>query len=101
MSFDTKAIGARIKQIRCDRGITAVKAAAELNISLGYYRKIEAGERGISVCNIVLISDFLGVTTDYLIKGTPVNQEIADELGKVIDKLSGLEIQLRNRQLPL
>ena len=94
MTFDSIATGSRIKAVREDHGITAVKASSELNISLGTYRKIESGERGLSVDVLLLISEYFGVSTDYILKGYVVDKPSSDEIAYIIARLKSLQQKL-------
>ena len=94
MTFDSVAAGSRIKSVREEHGITAVKASDELNISLSTYRKIESGERGLSVDVLLLISEYYGVSTDYILKGYVADRPSSDEITYIIAKLKALQKKL-------
>ena len=91
MTFNSAETGNRIKAIRKRCKITAVKASNDLAIALGTYRKIESGERGMSVDNLLMIAEYYGVTTDYLLKGESSNRCIGLEIDHIIEKLQILK----------
>ena len=70
--FDMKACGARIKELRKKNNETQETMACNLYISQDHIRKIESGKSGASIDLLIDISQFLDVSTDYLLKGTPV-----------------------------
>ena len=98
MTFDAKATGTRIYHLRRAKALTAVKIARELGMSEGTYRKIESGERGMSVSNLLLICEYFDVSTDYILKGElpycPADMELTD----IIERLRKLKEKL---ELPL
>ena len=70
--FDMKACGARIKELRKKNNETQETMACNLYISQDHIRKIESGKSGASIDLLIDISQLLDVSTDYLLKGTPV-----------------------------
>ena len=70
--FDMKACGARIKELRKKNNETQETMASNLYISQDHLRKIESGKSGASIDLLIDISQLLDVSTDYLLKGTPV-----------------------------
>ena len=69
MNYDIKRSGERIRQLRIQNGFTQEKIANALNIDQSYYGRIETGKRGCPVELFVQLSDFFGVSLDYLILG--------------------------------
>lgn len=69
MNYDMKKSGTRIRQLRVKSGLTQEKVAATLNIDRSFYSRIEAGKNGCSVDLFIQLSDFFGVSLDYLIMG--------------------------------
>ncbi len=67
-----------LKEIRKRKGYSQLKVAFDLNISreaLSYY---ENGKRSPDIRMLCLLSDYYGVSIDYLIRG----EEFADRGGK-------------------
>lgn len=62
-------LGSRIKAERQSRGITQEQLAERVDISTNFMSLIENG-RNMSVETLVRVSDFLGVTADYLLNDT-------------------------------
>ncbi len=50
MYYNTKASGARIRELRIAKNLTQDDLAEHMNVSLGYISFIESGKRGCSVC---------------------------------------------------
>lgn len=65
----------RIQQLRKARGLSQEKLAEHLGVSRQAVTKWENGQSTPDVDKIIAMSDFFGVTTDYLLKG--IEQEAA------------------------
>ena len=59
----------RLKQLRKEKGLKQVTLAESLGVSKGTVAMWETGKREPSLEKVGEISDLLGVSTDYLIKG--------------------------------
>ncbi len=64
-----KGMGQRIKKQRKAVKLTQEKIAEELNISVKHFSEVERGIAGLSVENLIKLSDILGVSIDYMVKG--------------------------------
>lgn len=62
----TVELGARIKELRNQKGISQEKFALDIGMDRTYFASVEAGRRNISIINIKKISDGLGVTLSEL-----------------------------------
>lgn len=62
-------IGQRMKDKRKRLGLTQEQMAEKLNVSLKHYGGVERGIAGLSVENLIEVSEILGINLDYLIKG--------------------------------
>lgn len=67
-----KEMGKRLKVERKKYHLTQENIAEMLDISVKHYSEVERGITGLSVENIIKISNILNVTTDYLLKGITV-----------------------------
>ena len=63
-------IGLRLKQARRDNPLTQEKISELLGISQKHYSEAERGITGLSVKDLIKISDILSVSLDYLLKGS-------------------------------
>lgn len=63
------SIGKRIKEIREGRGIKAIFVARQIGVSAATISEIERERCNPTVTQLVALSNFYGVTTDYLLKG--------------------------------
>ena len=73
------ALGDRIKQRREELGWTQETLANQAGLSKGFLSDIENGKRGIGANSLLDIAQVLGVSLDYLMKGSeesPAMQEI-------------------------
>ena len=57
----------RLKQARKARGLTAQQMADALGTGLRNYRKYESGDARPTLDGLVIITDMLEVSTDYLL----------------------------------
>jgi transcriptional regulator with XRE-family HTH domain len=62
-------IGARVREMRKERGITAKFVAKKIGLSQAMLSEIEREKSGVTVQQVVALADFFGVSTDYLIRG--------------------------------
>jgi transcriptional regulator with XRE-family HTH domain len=60
-------IGTRIKKLRLRRGWTQVVMAEHVGIDRSFLADVERGKRNISVLNLALIAEGLGVTLAKLL----------------------------------
>lgn len=67
--YDVKESGKRIKELRKQAGYTQETFAAKINMSHRTYSGIESGAHSTSIETFVDISNTLGCTLDYIIKG--------------------------------
>ena len=70
MYYNTKASGARIRELRIAKNLTQDDLAEHMNVSHGYISFIESGKRGCSVDVLIALSNLFGVSIDYLVLGT-------------------------------
>lgn len=93
MELDQLAIGNRIHALRRGKDMSCVKAAMALNISESLLRKVESGERPPSIGLLMGLSEFYGVSTDYLLKG-PCSSLLSDRFDTVIESLRSLKQEI-------
>lgn len=66
---DLATVGDRIKQIRKKRGLTQNQLCQKAKISKGFLSDVENGKRNISSQKLLEVSNALGASIDYLLKG--------------------------------
>lgn len=92
MYFDPVATGKRVKELRESRGYTQIQFSEEMNISRGYYSKVELGIKAPSIDVLIDIAEFFGVTLDYLVLGKTLEMDkVKNEIRALIDSLRVLE----------
>ena len=69
MYYNTKASGARIRELRLAKKLDQIELAELLNVSHGYISRIESGKKGCSVDLLIQLSEIFGTSLDYLILG--------------------------------
>lgn len=89
------SVGGRIKQVRINIGWTQARLAREARLSKSFISDLENGKTGASGDNLLKITQILGVSLDYLMKGNNVEKvvapktlEIPIELSKVAEELN-------------
>lgn len=65
----TAELGARIKELRNQKGLSQEKFALDIGMDRTYFASVEAGKRNIAIINIKKIADGLGVTLSELFEG--------------------------------
>lgn len=61
-------LGLRIAELRSERGVSQRRLATVLELDPSALSRIEAGERGLAVGELVAVAEFLGVDTDALLR---------------------------------
>ena len=69
MYYNTKASGARIRELRLAKKLDQIELAELPNVSHGYISFIESGKRGCSDDLMIQIFEIFGTSLDYLILG--------------------------------
>ena len=69
MSDYKKEMGLRIKIRRKRLMFTQEEIAEQLNVSVKHFSEVERGIAGLSRENLIKLSDILGLSLDYIIKG--------------------------------
>ncbi|MBQ4530589.1 MAG: helix-turn-helix transcriptional regulator [Lachnospiraceae bacterium] len=70
------AMGQRIRTCRIQCHLTQEKLSEILDISVKHYSEVERGITGLSVEKLIELSDILGVSLDYLLKGDKTTEGI-------------------------
>ena len=89
--FEQIDFGKRVQKARKNRGMTQEQLADAASTS---YKHLAAIEQGRSMCSIdllVSLSDALGVSTDFLLKGTePEKEALKEKLAAMAQELATL-----------
>ena len=64
MYYNTKASGARIRELRIAKNFTQDNLAEHMNVSRGFISLIESGKKGCSVDVLIALSNLFGVFID-------------------------------------
>lgn len=95
MRFDRTSYGARVKQLRNNRGLTQEQLAEQIGITRTYLLKIENGSQVGAVELAVEFAVYFNVSLDFLLLGQ--NHLVKDRkqnLKMVISFLTELETEL-------
>lgn len=104
MSDYKKQMGSRIKIRRKKLLLTQEEIAERLNVSVKHFSEVERGIAGLSIENLIKLSDILGLSLDYIIKGEtdeccwnsvlPSLQSVPKEKESLIKELINVGIKL-------
>lgn len=72
-TLDRVLVGARIRKRREELLMSKKNLAEMLGITLKFLDDVESGARGLSLNNLMLLSQILKVSTDYLLLGNGQN----------------------------
>lgn len=86
-------MGRRLQFYRKNLHLTQEQIAEKLDISVKHYSELERGLTGISVDDLISISDILGVNIDYLLKGSDYTSSIPDELIDLLNSMTDVQKQ--------
>ena len=74
------AVGRRLRNIREMLEVKVMDMADSLEISVGYYRKLERGDHAIRLPLLILLHEIYGIDLNYLITGRAREEDIARDL---------------------
>lgn len=80
--------GDRIREAREEKGWTQEQLADKAQISKGFLSDVENNKRNVSAENALKITDALGLSLDFLMRGEQVKQEAARDPVSIPPELS-------------
>lgn len=90
-------LGARIAALRREAGLSQAELAARLQVSPSALGMYEQERREPSMETLVRLSRELGVTTDYLLTGTPAEEEWAALDEMLMSRIRAADQRLEQR----
>lgn len=102
LEIDFSKIGMRIRMLRREKNMTQEDLAHICEYSASHISAVETGERAPSLDLLILISNALETTLDYLISDTPhVNTSylINTQIARKLEKCNAFELQIINHML--
>lgn len=84
--MDLKAIGSRIKAERKNLGLTQEKLSELINVTPHYIYEIERGMKSMSVETLILLSEKMELSADYILFGN--RRGNLNSLYRKLDELS-------------
>lgn len=91
-------LGARIAALRRESGLSQAELAKRLQISPSAMGMYEQGRREPSMETLVAIAREFGVSTDYLLTGSPREQEEAAFQEMLLSRIQSADRRLEQRQ---
>ena len=96
MEFNRNEFGKRVQKARKEKHLTQVELADLLGIEWQQISRIERGVYGCSNELLVPLSEELGVSTDYLLKGIESDNELLrKQISILMDQLSIFKSQIK------
>ena len=89
----------RVKFLREKKGLFQKDIAKLLNVSVPAVNQYESGKRDMSTDTLIILSEYFGVTTDYLLGKTDIRnpgQQIDDVLNEAMIGMSKEEYEALN-----
>ena len=90
-------LGARIATLRRKAGLSQAELASQLQISASAMGMYEQGRREPSGQMLVALARILGVTTDYLLTGTPAPDQVDSIQQLLLDRVPSADRRLEKR----
>ena len=90
-------LGARIATLRRKAGLSQAELASQLQISASAMGMYEQGRREPSGQMLVALARILGVTTDYLLTGTPAPDQVESIQQMLLDRVTSADRRLEKR----
>lgn len=84
------AMGRRIRVIRERKEITREELAEKVDISPAFISDVEYGNKGMSIKNLYLLSQLLGVSAEYLLSGKLYSLDNDEESLRVHEEIVSL-----------
>lgn len=84
------AMGRRIRVIRERKEITREELAEKMDISPAFISDVECGNKGMSIKNLYLLSQLLGVSAEYLLSGKLYSLDNDEESLRVHEEIVSL-----------
>lgn len=84
--MDLKAIGSRIKAERKKLGLTQEKLSELISVTPHYIYEIERGMKSMSLETLILLSEKMELSTDYILFG--IQRKNLGRLYRKLDELS-------------
>ena len=92
-------IGARIAALRRQAGLSQAELAQRIGVSPSAVGMYEQGRRETSAAGFVALARIFGVTTDYLLTGSPAGAEDSETLARMVGQLVDLsDLRLAQRK---
>ena len=85
--LNLEAMGRRIRTIRDAKNMTRETFAEKVDLSPQFIADIEYGNKGVSIRNLYLISQVLGVSADYLLAGNLYSIDKDSEAARVCEDI--------------
>lgn len=92
-------MGERIKKKRRELHLTQEKVAEQLGISVKHFSETERGISGLSVENLIKLSDLLHMSLDEMIKGTRPDMQTSWNI--LLEPISSLPTDKQNDLISL
>ena len=96
-TYDVKASGRRIHELRKTRNLTQEAVAESIGITPVTLSRIERGENGCSIDTLLILADLFHTSVDYLVLGkiSYTRPQLQKQLTGVISELTAIRDSLK------
>ena len=97
VTYNRQEVGKRLGCRRREMGLTGEEMGRRIGKNGRYYRDIENGRCGMSVETLILLSEEMGLSLDYLIYGASSDDggDRLDEQKQIVNRLSHCNGRIR------
>ena len=97
VTYNRQEVGKRLGCRRREMGLTGKEMGRRIGKNGRYYRDIENGRCGMSVETLILLSEEMGLSLDYLIYGASPDDsgDRLDEQKQIVNRLSHCNGRIR------
>ena len=96
VTYNRQEVGKRLGCRRREMGLTVEEMGRRIGKNGRYYRDIENGRCGMSVETLILLSEEMGLSLDYLIYGASSDDsDRLDEQKQIVNRLSHCNVRIR------
>ena len=95
MTVYFKQVGARVREIRLQKGMSQLDLAAKSNISLPHISDIELGKKGMHLSTFIRLTEALEVSADVLLRSNvpQVTEIYKSEFAEILNDCTPAEME--------
>lgn len=87
--LNKKEMGKRIRERRNLMGMSREALGKSLGVTGKTIANIEYGEKGMTLKNLYLLKQILGISIDFMMEGGAANESVEEHRQEIMDHISG------------